>query len=230
MITAASNSDTDPRSKVRAHLDDKRYSRVIDVGGAGNIWAAPWVTDCLDINAIDPRDTHNAGVTSHVGDICSLDGWVIGSTQAVNVFDFSICSQTLEDLRNPQLTLKMLPLISKRGYIEIPNKITELRKDLENCAPADQEVCGFDLPYCGYMHHRWIFSYDAETLWLFPKLNFVDRIIALTEWANEQEWKSTSLSIWWEDTLPFQTWNDDYLGPNAVVIIKGYRENLVKGI
>ncbi len=229
MITQATNSDQDPRSKVVAHLNDKlqkkEYTRVIDVGGARNIWAGPCVTDCLDINP--GEDT--PALRNWAGDICSVEGWNQILCQA-RTFDFSICSQTLEDLRNPQLVLKMLPLISKRGYIEIPNRITELRKDLENCAPQDQEICGFDGPYCGYMHHRWIFSVQEGVLWLFPKLNFVDRIVALSQWANEQQWLSTSLSFWWENDIPFRTWNDDYLGPNAVTIIKGYRENLVKGL
>jgi len=220
MITASSNSDVNPRTAVMSHLAQNMYPRVIDVGAAMNPWASPHVTHCMDIAPVK-------GLVSFLGDICAEETWL--PVLAEPQFDFSICSHTLEDLRNPQLVLKMLPRISKRGYIEIPSKFAELGV-FENFAPQDQAACGLSGPYCGYMHHRWIFSVQNGELVLFPKLNFVDKIAALSQWRETQSGLVMHLCMWWETEMPFRTWNNDYLGPNPLAVMDGYRDNLIKGL
>lgn len=225
MITTQTNTDNDPRAKVLTALATERPKSVLDVGGDMHQWAKGFVTHIFDINTASPGFHFQ-------GDICSESSWVQVQqwVKEHGKFDFAICTQTLEDIRNPQLTLTMLPHVAKRGYIDVPNKRFELSKSLENCAPQDMKQVGIDQPYCGYMHHRWLFSIQDGTLVLFPKLNFVDRIIALQEWIAKDPHKACFLSFCWEESLPYRTWNNDFLGPNSGVVMDGYRNQLVQGM
>ena len=58
-------------------------------------------------------------------------------------FDFVICSQTLEDVRDPFWVCKEMIRIGKRGYIETPSRFSE---------QTQMSWMGM----VGYHHHRWL--------------------------------------------------------------------------
>jgi len=47
-------------------------------------------------------------------------------------FDFIICTQTIEHLRDPGELIRCLELVATQGFISVPHKIFELRKDKEH--------------------------------------------------------------------------------------------------
>ena len=114
---------------------------VLDVGG----WACPfnranWVIDS------EPYETR--GFYSKIGlpksqggekeyftketwvqrDICDKEPWPFADKQ----FDFSICSHTLEDVRDPLFVCAEIIRVSKRGYIEVPSRIIESCRGVEH--------------------------------------------------------------------------------------------------
>jgi hypothetical protein len=57
--------------------------------------------------------------------------------------DFVICSQTLEDLRDPLWVCSEMIRVAKRGYLEVPSRIAESSRGIE-----PHQV--------GWSHHRWL--------------------------------------------------------------------------
>ncbi|MEI8631924.1 methionine biosynthesis protein MetW [Vibrio sp. PP-XX7] len=78
------------------------------------------------------------------------------------VYDFSICTHTIEDVTNPLLVLEKIQEISNSGFISFPNKFQEL-KNVESSY------------YLGYCHHKHIFTLlENDILKFIPKYNSVD--------------------------------------------------------
>lgn len=72
-------------------------------------------------------------------DICDRQPWPFADRQ----FDFSICSHTLEDVRDPIWVCSELQRVSTAGYIEVPSVQEELTYGLHG-------------PWVGWSHHRWL--------------------------------------------------------------------------
>jgi hypothetical protein len=226
MILNASNEDLDPKAKVLDHLRANKYKRVLDVGGSMCSWADEWVTHYTDINPTP------SGKRCFAGDISADPIWrqILADVVLYGQFDFCICTQTLEDIRNPQLALKWMQDVAVRGYIDVPNKWMELRKGTEHRHQEDWDGLRLYGAYRGYMHHRWIFSIQDGTLVLFPKLNFLDQVRAIDDIIPPPDWTFRALSFWWEEKIPFRTWNNDFVGPSPQYVIESYVEEIPKGL
>jgi SAM-dependent methyltransferase len=98
-------------------------------------------------------------------------------------FDFSVCSQTLEDIRDPIYALSEISRISKSGYIEFPNSSFE-RSNHESKY------------YVGAAHHRWLIDIDKnDNLNFFFKYGYVHKNLKKRIIHNDFQSKNTSL-IW----------------------------------
>ncbi len=126
---------------------------VLDVGG----WACPfnranWVIDA------QPYETRGFYERNGLGkaqggekeyfnqntwvqrDICDKQPWPFKD----KFFDFSICSHTLEDIRDPLYVCSEIIRVSKGGYIEVPSRVYETCRGIEHNKIA------------GLSHHRWL--------------------------------------------------------------------------
>jgi hypothetical protein len=144
----------------------KPQDLVLDAGG----WACPfnradWVIDA------EPYETRgfyaSIGLPAHQGgdrehftrdtwvqrDLCAREPWPFRDKQ----FDFSICSHTLEDLRDPLYVCSELIRVSKAGYIEVPSRLWESCRGIEHPRIA------------GLSHHRWLVELDGDHLRFTPK-------------------------------------------------------------
>jgi hypothetical protein len=123
---------------------------VLDVGG----WASPlaradWVIDLMPYAS---RGDHDAGerfseATWVQRDICDRERWPFGDHQ----FDFAVCVQTLEDLRDPVWVCAELSRVARAGYVETPSRLLE----------QSYSVAG---PLVGWSHHRWLVEIAGEGL------------------------------------------------------------------
>jgi len=152
--------------------------RVLDVGG----WACPfnradWVLDC------EPYETRGyyatvglprsqGGDREHFSpstwvrrDICDRTPWPFPD----GYFDFSVCSHTLEDIRDPLFVCKELIRVSRRGYIETPSRLAETCRGWESDRTA------------GLNHHRWLIDYREDRLEFTMKWHMIhaDRTFTL---------------------------------------------------
>ena len=110
------------RRKVLSGFKIHRQDLVIDIGsGDKPFWRADVFFDNLDLKD-DQRFTQVPTVTE-------LGMFVGGDIHTMpfkdTAFDFSFCSHVLEHIENPALAIQEITRISKRGYIEVPNGITD---------------------------------------------------------------------------------------------------------
>lgn len=140
--------------------------RVLDVGGWAEVF--PRANAVLDANAYSTRKGVHRDISEHFtetswfrGDICTAAAWTRFSDKE---FDVTICSHTLEDVRDPLFVCSQLIRVSKAGYIEVPSPFREACK----IDPADSSA--------GYDHHRWIVDTDECGRLVFT---------AKLSWAND---------------------------------------------
>jgi SAM-dependent methyltransferase len=128
---------------------------VLDVGGGASPFArADWV---IDLMAYEQRGLYGSGVDPATErftpdtwvrrDMCDREPWPFADRQ----FDYSICSHTLEDVRDPVFVCSELIRVSKAGYIEVPSRLEE-------------QAYGVHGPWIGWSHHRWLVDVTGEEI------------------------------------------------------------------
>jgi hypothetical protein len=140
---------------VRKLLDDlPEDALVLDVGGwASSDPRADWV---IDIGSWETRGYYNARLgdgSSTDSERVTKDTWIgrdISDREpwpfADGMFDYVICSHTLEDIRDPVGVCSEIARVGKAGYIETPGAAIEVTRGIES--PL----------WCGWHHHRWLVS------------------------------------------------------------------------
>lgn len=119
---------------------------VLDVGGWANpLSRADWVIDLLPWEtrglygpAVDPARERFTGATWVRQDICESP-WPFDDGQ----FDFAVCAQTLEDVRDPLAVCREIVRVARAGYVEVPSPVEELTWGLQGS-------------WAGWSHHHWI--------------------------------------------------------------------------
>jgi Methyltransferase domain len=183
-------------AKIRERLTDEDL--VLDVGGGASSFArADWVIDLLpyeERGIYGPRNDAAAerfSAASWVArDLCDRAPWPFSDDQ----FDFSICSHTLEDVRDPLFVCAELMRVSKAGYIEVPSRLEE-------------QSYGFQGPWVGWGHHHWLIELDGD------ELTFVFKHHVLHGRASDHfpagfrdslTDEQRVLSLWWNDSFRFR--------------------------
>jgi len=176
---------------------------VLDVGG----WACPfnranWI---LDAEPYETRGFYEKiGLNKSQGgekeyftkntwlqrDICDKEPWPFKD----KFFDFSICSHTLEDIRDPLYVCSELIRTSKRGYIEVPSRVAESCRGTE-----------FD-NIVGVSHHKWLVEILGNHIQFTMKYHILHGDFQLSFPHNFA--KKLSLSqiisyLFWEDSFTF---------------------------
>jgi hypothetical protein len=216
------------RGKVLDYLRGRNL-KVLDVGGAMGSWADEVVTAYADINADQYLKEH--GKKLFCINISDYETWasIHAHVHMHGMFDFAVCTQTLEDIQCPSVVLKMLPRVAKMGYIDVPSKYMEL-KPQEFPSDPDREIWGIDGHILGYTGHRWIMSLvQDEKLIMCPKLPFVEHMRGL-DWWDKTNPPGYHYCFWWKDGIAYEIVNNDFLGPNPPSVYNAYREALRAGL
>jgi len=176
---------------------------VLDVGG----WACPfnranWVVDA------EPYDTRGfyatVGMPGHQGgereyfsaatwvqrDICEKTPWPFSD----KYFDFSICSHTLEDIRDPLFVCSELIRVSKRGYIEIPSRLWETCRGWEPTGVA------------GLSHHRWLVDVTENHMQFTHKFHMINTEFDLAfpkSFLRRLHPNETVTMLWWSGSFTY---------------------------
>jgi hypothetical protein len=191
--------------KIKFDKNKKNY-RIIDIGGAANPWAFEWLTHVADVftdpNHVEKFKDKNIEVFK-INFEDSLE-WnvILEDVEKNGKFDFVICSHTLEDLNNPEITCKMINKIGKSGFISMPSKYAE------NCIFEYKN----NIPYKGYHHHRWIFQIKNNILIGYPKMNFHDYINILN--ISQEKALHTEIAFIWQEKFEYNLIFPDQLMDN----------------
>jgi methionine biosynthesis protein MetW len=139
---------------------------VLDVGG----WASPfaradWVIDLMPYETRSPYEwsdrspDHRFSKETWVQrDICDKEPYPFEDDR----FDFVVCAQTLEDVRDPVWVCSEMIRVGRAGYIEVPSRLVE-------------QTYGMHGPWVGYSHHRWLIDVDGNDITFVFKTHEVNR-------------------------------------------------------
>lgn len=109
-------------------------------------------------------------------------------------FDFSICSHTLEDIRDPLFVCSELIRVSKRGYIEVPSRVSETCRGCE----ADNMV--------GLSHHRWFVEIQNNHIQFMMKYHNIHTNFQFSfpsSYAKTLKPSELIDFVFWEDSFTF---------------------------
>lgn len=169
---------------------------VLDVGGWGQPFPrADWVLDLLpyetrglydyDRETADERFTEATWVRR---DICDHEPWPFADSQ----FDFAICSQTLEDVRDPIWVCHELQRVAKAGYIECPSR-------------AAEQTWGVHGQWVGWSHHRWLVDVVDGVL----RFAFKSAVLQVRDhypYGHEETLREEerNIMLWWEGSFAYE--------------------------
>jgi hypothetical protein len=183
---------------------------VIDVGGGTSPFErADWVMDALGYDErSDLGVSHGTGLRTDEErfgadtwvqrDFCDREPWPFPDDH----FDFAICSQTLEDVRDPVWMCSELNRIAKRGYIEVPSRLEE-------------QTFGFQGPWAGWTHHRWLIDVDqaAATIEFVHKPHLLNTRVEAqfpAQFRNRLTDAERVQTLWWNGSFSYRErlfWN-----------------------
>jgi hypothetical protein len=184
------------RARLLEQLSDS--DTVLDVGG----WALPlaradWVLDLMpyetrgslghDGAAGEERFTEATWVTR---DICDHEPWPFEDDH----FDFVVCSQTLEDIRDPIWVCGQLQRVGRAGYVEVPSRLVEQSWWVQG-------------PWIGYGHHRWLIDVAGDAIDFVSKPHSITGIDGAgfpNGYAQALSEEERNHALWWEGSFGFR--------------------------
>jgi hypothetical protein len=148
---------------------------VLDVGG----WGRPFnrADYVLDAEPYETRGPDRAELPAQGGpverftretwirrDVCAREPYPFADGE----IDFVVCSQTLEDVRDPLWVCSEMVRVAKRGYVEVPTRENESSR-------------GLFAGIVGFPHHRWLIDIAGDELVFTMKYHLIhgDRRLSL---------------------------------------------------
>ena len=185
-----------PESAARIEAELPDDALLLDVGGWASAFPrADWVIDLMPYETRGlygdrSRDAERFTADTWVQrDICDHEPWPFADKQ----FDFAICSHTLEDIRDPIWVCAELQRVARAGYVEVPSRLEE-------------QTHGFEGPWTGWSHHRWITEQAPDGTLTFafkPHLVHGGAHVSLpTAVQRSLTPRQRVLQVWWKDVLP----------------------------
>lgn len=184
------------RNEVLKYISGKK--KIIDIGGA----AYPFenANYILDIQSFqDHLDKKSfigiAWPSNRNFEFTKKKNWIVHDINSKipfpfpnKYFDFSICSQTLEDIRDPVYAISEISRISKSGYIEFPKSSFEKSNHESKY-------------YSGSAHHRWLIDIDKnDNLVFFFKYAYVHKNFCKKD-ENFKDFRSRNTSLIWTNKI-----------------------------
>ena len=169
---------------------------VLDIGGWGKPFTrADWVMDLMpyDTRGLYGRDGPEperfSAETWVRRDICDREPYPFGDKSV----DFVVCSHTLEDVRDPIWVCDEMVRIAKAGYVEVPSRLEE-------------QSYGFQGPWAGWGHHRWLIDKRDGGLDFVFKHHVLHNRESDRFPPGFQETLAPDervVSLWWEDSFEY---------------------------
>jgi hypothetical protein len=178
-------SDRDKlRNIVKKTINSNNY-KTIDVGASVYFWSYPECKYTADQLEVEKEDNIHFKIDfNDKNSYTSLLQYV----EQNGMFDYSICSHTLEDIFLPFEVVELIFKISKRGFISMPSKY-------------DEFSYLFDNSYLGNAHHKQIFDVINDKLMLFPKYSFIERNTETQEIQRQN--KGAELYLFWDTSFEY---------------------------
>jgi hypothetical protein len=195
---------------------------VLDVGG----WWCPFnlATHVLDLMPYETRRQHEALDPEHRTRF-STETWTVHDVCARpwpypdKFFEFSFCSQILEDVRDPAAVCAELVRVSRTGYIETPSRAREIFSKTR--WHSFRGYIGRS-PSIGYDHHLWYVELAGTHLRFIPKereLLSRQSIITRGDLGRKMTEAESGIGLFWRENL-----TTEYLPSPTELELKRFRD------
>jgi len=177
---------------------------LLDIGASHNPFNREFLTHTFDLNPCNLNNVHG-----FLGNLNNAEDWkqLFDYVEIHGKFSFCNCTHTLEDIADPMVALKYMPMIANEGFIAVPSKYYELNRRES---------------FRGAIHHRWIWNNINNKLIGYPKINLIEYInYGEFEKIIDRDWK-TELRMFWKNDIEYSLINNDYLGPTREAVIDMY--------
>jgi len=201
---------------------------VLDVGG----WWCPFnlATHVLDLMPYQTRRQHDALNPEHPPRF-SVETWTVHDAcqkpwpYPDKFFDFSFCSHTLEDVRDPVTVCSELVRVSRAGYVETPSRAREIFSKARWF--SFRSFIGRP-PLIGYDHHRWYVEIAGTHLRFIPKdKQMLSRrnIITRGDLGRKMTKAESGICLFWERSFTSET-----VSSPTEAELKRFRDGIVDSI
>lgn len=220
------------RTDVINYIREKRFKRVVDIGGAMNPWAYLNVKGYIEQYIVVDMNLPHLGsmVTTKFGlllaDLDDSYSWrsLDYDVSTYGMYDFAICTQCLEHVGNIKQALMKISLIAKEGFLSMPSCWTEMSKGVA-FGNEGLDRCNLQNHFRGFMPHKWMFTindlHGDPHLVAIPKLGYMEQDYVLsTLIMNTRSNTPMELSMFWKDVIPNIVVNDahiDYPDPQKEI-------------
>jgi SAM-dependent methyltransferase len=170
---------------------------VLDIGAWGRpLTRADWVMDLMPYETRGlygrdgPEPERFSSETWIRRDVCDRQPYPFADKE----IDFVVCSHTLEDVRDPIWVCDEMVRIAKRGYVEVPSRLEE-------------QSYGFQGPWAGWGHHRWLIDMvDGRLDFVFKHHVLHNRDSDRFPPGFQQTLRPEErvVSLWWEDSFAYR--------------------------
>lgn len=170
---------------------------VLDIGAWGRpLTRADWVMDLMPyetrgVLGRDGPDPERFSADTWIRrDICDREPYPFADKS----IDFVICSHTLEDVRDPIWVCDEMVRIAKAGYVEVPSRLEE-------------QSYGFQGPWAGWGHHRWLIEEQEDRLEFVLKHHVLHNRESDRFPPGFQETLTAEervVSLWWEGAFGYR--------------------------
>jgi hypothetical protein len=187
--------------RILSGFDDSAV--VLDIGG----WADPfsradWVMDLMPYETrglyeregwIEPRGAEPERFDTSTWiqrDICERTPYPFGNDE----LDFVVCSQTLEDVRDPVWVCAEMNRIGRAGYIEVPSRL-------------DEQSFGIQGSFVGWPHHHWLIDIGEASIEFVMKSHEIHGSPDLHFPAGFRDQLSSEervQALWWEGGFTYR--------------------------
>ncbi len=130
-------------------------------------------------------------------DICDHEPFPFADKEV----DFVICSQTLEDLRDPLWVCAEMIRVGKQGYIEVPSRLAESSRGLE-----PNQV--------GWSHHRWLIDIVGNQVYFTMKYHMIHSHWRFSFPASRLPECKRAQWLFWDDSFRYS--EVTILGPGQI--------------
>jgi len=153
------------------------------------IGAAPPELD--DLASASIGDLESPSATHFAGDLNNESTWraLLDHVARHGRFSYAVCPHVIQRLADPDLLLRMLPLVAEAGFLSAPARYRELSKT--------------EGPYRGGIDHRWILDDFEGRLTLAPKLGLLE-YMALENEAAITQYGPSEYQVTWRGGLDVQ--------------------------
>lgn len=167
-----------------AHRRANGNYRVLDLGGQPGGWSNSVVDLYVNTGSFDPNIAGDRVLNL---DLCDPATWAALDQYVLEhgVFDYCICTHTLEDLVYPFPLLEGMSRWARGGFLSVPS----LRSELSNVEAGD---------YRGFIHHLWLIDAVADQLEFTPKLSMVSSLGSVQFLRHVEE-----LQVEWTERLSY---------------------------